>query len=463
MLYSYLLTRTDFKIQQAPESRAKDKRFAYSHYQDLLLLILEMSGYNVQGPDKTNPLVNVAKNSRLSTNKLAKALANDSDIKELIAKGTSRIGNFDEVVVRLYPIVVASAAFRDYSKKRNPEIKDDMEMWRAVINTVILREPLFEQAARLNPDFTVKGFEQAMQMLTETLSSYTDIRLSFDSAKKALVSSLDKAYELYHALLLLPVEITKFQAERLEEAKNKYLPTDDDLNPNTRFVDNKFVAYLENDEELSDYFAAHPFSWESDFVLIKALLDKILQSDIYAEYMAKAESSFSDDCEFWRDIFRKVIFPSDELLEVMESRSIYWNDDLNIMGTFVLKTVRAIASGEGTPVSLLPQYKDIEDEEYGPRLFMDTINGREEYQEMIFKCINSSQWDPERLAFMDIVILMTAIAELLNFPTIPTVVTINEYVEIANYYSTPKSGQFINGILFTIINNLKSEGRLLKD
>lgn len=463
MLYSYLLTRTDFKIQQAPESRAKDKRFAYSLYQDLLLLILEMSGYNVQGPDKTNPLVNVAKNSRLSTNKLAKALANDSDIKELIAKGTSRIGNFDEVVVRLYPIVVASAAFRDYSKKRNPEIKDDMEMWRAVINTVILREPLFEQAARLNPDFTVKGFEQAMQMLTETLSSYTDIRLSLDSAKKALVSSLDKAYELYHALLLLPVEITKFQAERLEEAKNKYLPTDDDLNPNTRFVDNKFVAYLENDEELSGYFAAHPFSWESDFVLIKALLDKILQSDIYAEYMAKAESSFSDDCEFWRDIFRKVIFPSDELLEVMESRSIYWNDDLNIMGTFVLKTVRAIASGEGTPVSLLPQYKDIEDEEYGPRLFMDTINGREEYQEMIFKCINSSQWDPERLAFMDIVILMTAIAELLNFPTIPTVVTINEYVEIANYYSTPKSGQFINGILFTIINNLKSEGRLLKD
>lgn len=463
MLYSYLLTRTDFKIQQAPESRAKDKRFAYSLYQDLLLLILEMSGYNVQGPDKTNPLVNVAKNSRLSANKLAKALANDSDIKELIAKGTSRIGNFDEVVVRLYPIVVASAAFRDYSKKRNPEIKDDMEMWRAVINTVILREPLFEQAARLNPDFTVKGFEQAMQMLTETLSSYTDIRLSLDSAKKALVSSLDKAYELYHALLLLPVEITKFQAERLEEAKNKYLPTDDDLNPNTRFVDNKFVAYLENDEELSDYFAAHPFSWESDFVLIKALLDKILQSDIYAEYMAKAESSFSDDCEFWRDIFRKVIFPSDELLEVMESRSIYWNDDLNIMGTFVLKTVRAIASGEGTPVSLLPQYKDIEDEEYGPRLFMDTINGREEYQEMIFKCINSSHWDPERLAFMDIVILMTAIAELLNFPTIPTVVTINEYVEIANYYSTPKSGQFINGMLFTIINNLKSEGRLLKD
>lgn len=463
MLYSYLLTRTDFKIQQAPESRAKDKRFAYLLYQDLLLLILEMSGYNVQGPDKTNPLVNVAKNSRLSANKLAKALANDSDIKELIAKGTSRIGNFDEVVVRLYPIVVASAAFRDYSKKRNPEIKDDMEMWRAVINTVILREPLFEQAARLNPDFTVKGFEQAMQMLTETLSSYTDIRLSLDSAKKALVSSLDKAYELYHALLLLPVEITKFQAERLEEAKNKYLPTDDDLNPNTRFIDNKFVAYLENDEELSDYFAAHPFSWESDFVLIKALLDKILQSDIYAEYMAKAESSFSDDCEFWRDIFRKVIFPSDELLEVMESRSIYWNDDLNIMGTFVLKTVRAIASGEGTPVSLLPQYKDIEDEEYGPRLFMDTINGREEYQEMIFKCINSSQWDPERLAFMDIVILMTAIAELLNFPTIPTVVTINEYVEIANYYSTPKSGQFINGILFTIINNLKSEGRLLKD
>ncbi|MCM1517444.1 MAG: transcription antitermination protein NusB [Pseudoflavonifractor sp.] len=463
MLYSYLLTRTEFKIQQAPESRAKDKRFAYALYQDLLLLILEMSGYNVQGPDKANPLANVAKNSHLSANRLAKALANDSDIKELIAKGISSVGNFDEVVVRLYPVVVASAAFRDYSKKRNPEIKDDMEMWRAVINTVILREPLFEQAARLNPDFTLKGFELAVEMLTETLSSYTDVRLSLESAKKSLLASLDKAYELYHALLLLPVEITKFQAERLEEAKNKYLPTDDDLNPNTRFVDNKFVAYLEKDEALADYFASHPFSWESDFVLIKELLDKILQSDIYAEYMAKATSTFGEDCEFWRDIFRKVIFPSDELLEAMESRSVYWNDDLNIMGTFVLKTIRSIAAADGAPVSLLPQYKDMEDEEYGPKLFMYTVKGMEEYQEMIFKCVNSSQWDPERLAFMDMVIMMTAIAELLNFPTIPTVVTINEYVEIANYYSTPKSGQFINGILFTVINNLKSEGRLLKD
>lgn len=463
MLYSYLLTRTEFKIQQAPESRAKDKRFAYALYLDLLLMILEMSGYNVQGPDKLSPLAAVAKNSRLSANKLAKALAADSDIKELIARGTSRIGSFDEVVKRLYPVVVASAAFRDYSKKRSPEIKDDMEMWRAVINTVILREPLFEQAARINPDFTVKGFELAVQMLTETLSSYTDVRLSLDSARKSLLASLDKAYELYHALLLLPVEITRYQSERLEEAKNKYLPTDDDLNPNTKFIDNKFVAYLEGNEELSDYFSEHPFSWETDFVLIKQLLDKILESEMYADYMSRPESTFADDCELWRDIFRKIIFPSDELLEALESRSLYWNDDLNIMGTFVLKTVRTIANSEGAPVSLLPQYKDMEDEEYGPKLFMAAVKGQEEYQEMIIRCVNSSQWDPERLAFMDMVIMTTAIAEILNFPTIPTVVSINEYIEIANFYSTPKSGQFINGILFTVINNLKSEGRLLKD
>lgn len=105
----------------------------------------------------------------------------------------------------------------------------------------------------------------------------------------------------------------------------------------------------------------------------------------------------------------------------------------------------------------------MEDEEYGPKLFMAAVKGQEEYQEMVIKCVNSSQWDPERLAFMDMVIMTTAIAEILNFPTIPTVVSINEYIEIANFYSTPKSGQFINGILFTVINNLKSEGRLLKD
>ncbi len=133
------------------------------------------------------------------------------------------------------------------------------------------------------------------------------------------------------------------------------------------------------------------------------------------------------------------------------------------MGSFVLKTIKIFANAKGAPVKLLPKFKDLEDERFGPRLFEAAISNQDEYRAMIDECLVESRWDPDRLAFMDIVILETAIAELLNFESIPTIVTINEYTEIANYYSTPKSGQFITGMLYAIVNNLKKAGILVKE
>lgn len=146
----------------------------------------------------------------------------------------------------------------------------------------------------------------------------------------------------------------------------------------------------------------------------------------------------------------------------MEARSVYWNDDLAIMGTFVLKSIKHFAASGRVDTSLLPIYKDDEDAKFGPELFLTAIKERDTYKSYIEKFINDSSWDPERLAFMDIVILITAITELLKFPAIPMAVTMNEYVEIANYYSTQRSGQFINGVLFSIANYLREEGRLAK-
>lgn len=170
----------------------------------------------------------------------------------------------------------------------------------------------------------------------------------------------------------------------------------------------------------------------------------------------------ADDCEFWRNVFKNIILPSDELAEALETKSVYWNDDLDIMGTFVLKTIKRIGGSAEEPVELLPKYKDEEDSRFGAELFMDAVNNLEEYRSYIDRFINASQWDPERLAFMDGVIMITAIAELLNYPLIPVPVTLNEYIEIANSYSTPRSGQFINGILYSVINYLRSEGKLTK-
>ena len=178
--------------------------------------------------------------------------------------------------------------------------------------------------------------------------------------------------------------------------------------------------------------------------------------------MDAPESSFEADCEFWRDILRSVILPGDALSEALEDKSIFWNDDLQTMGTFVLKTIRNAEQAEGEDISFFPQYKDEEDAKFGAELFTDAVDHREDYRALVEKFINTGNWDPDRLAFMDIVILTVAIAELKNYPNIPVVVTMNEYIEIANNYSTAKSGQFINGVLSSIARDLRESGEIAK-
>ncbi|MDE5837826.1 MAG: hypothetical protein K2H39_02105, partial [Paramuribaculum sp.] len=327
-----------------------------------------------------------------------------------------------------------------------------MKFWTVVIATVLAKDELFIACARKNADFTLSGFERGIQMAIDTLSSYSDTKSTLNEARNSLDRSLDKARELYFALLLLPVELTRLQEQKLDAAKHKYLPSAEDLNPDTRFVDNIFPKLINESPEVKDFLKDNPIGWENDFTLTKKLLDKILASDIYEDYMNKPVTDRTIDCDFWRAVYKSIILPSDELAEVLESKSVFWNDDIEIMGTFVLKTVKRIANSQKEPVELLPKFKDDEDARFGSELFMYSVNNLEEYRSYIDKFINASQWDPERLAFMDGVIMITAIAELLNFPAIPIAVTLNEYIEIANSYSTQRRGQFINGILYSVIN-----------
>jgi N utilization substance protein B len=178
--------------------------------------------------------------------------------------------------------------------------------------------------------------------------------------------------------------------------------------------------------------------------------------------MASPATSYAADCDFWRSILKNVIFTSDDLADALEEKSVYWNDDLQIIGTFVLKTIKQSANAPEEAIKLLPQYKDAEDARFGNELFIDAIKNRETYRSYIDRLINVGNWDPERIAFMDIVIMTTAISELINYPAIPLAVTMNEYVEIANTYSSPKSGQFINGILYNVVNILREEGKTNK-
>ena len=283
---------------------------------------------------------------------------------------------------------------------------------------------------------------------------------TLETTKARLKDSLDKAYELYYYLLTLPIELTKLQECRIEAAKGKYMPSEEEMNPNMRFVDNSFVNSLMLSQPLQEMVKAFSLTWNEDEVYLRLILDKILKSDIYEEYMTKESVSDNDDIEFWRQVMKKVVLPDEDLAELLESKSVYWNDDIDIVGTFVVKTIKRFASDHEMP--FLPQFKDEEDAQFAELLFVNAVKNKERYMELIDKFVKKSSWDTERLAFMDVVILYVALAELEKVPSVPAVVTINEFVEMAKCYSTPNSGQFINGILYSIIKHLKNEGLLNK-
>ena len=310
--------------------------------------------------------------------------------------------------------------------------------------------------------FTQLGLQRAINMAVNTLTSCSDTIKSIDDAKKDLQKSLDKAYELYHAILLLMVEITRTEANRIESAKDKYLPSAEDLNPDTRFIENKFIQSIEYNEQMADYLKDNPISWEGDIYLIRDLLEKIVESEAYKNYMSLPEVTYSDDCELWKQLLKTVIVPSDALAESLESKSVFWNDDLDIMSTFVAKTIKQFAAAGNDSPGLLPKFKDAEDAKFGEQLFIDTIKNQDLYHSYITRFIDKKQWEADRIPFMDNVIISVIISELINFPLIPIPVTINEYVDIANRYSSPKSGIFINGIITNIIKTLREEGKIKK-
>ena len=284
---------------------------------------------------------------------------------------------------------------------------------------------------------------------------------NLDTAEKELFFSLSKAYDLYNYLLLLMVEITRCAAKKQNAAKSKLLPTAEELYPNTKFVDNRFIAQLEVNKQLLEFSETQKKTWENESEFIKSLCEKIMDSDIYKEYMESDTSSYEEDRELWRKIYKRIIFNNPDLDQVLEDQSLYWNDDKEIVDTFVLKTIKRFDEKNGASQELLPEFKDDEDQDFARRLFRRAILNADYYRHLISE--NTRNWELDRIAFMDVIIMQIALAEILSFPNIPVSVSLNEYVEIAKLYSTPKSGSFINGTLDGIVKTLKEENKLTKN
>jgi N utilization substance protein B len=292
-------------------------------------------------------------------------------------------------------------------------------------------------------------------------SYYQNGGKNLDTAEKEVLFSLSKAYDLYNYLLLLMVEETRFSFEILEQKEqvNRVAHKEEALSH--RFVDNKFIAQLESNKQLCEFKENKKWNWKDERTYLKNLYEKITEADFFQEYMSAEENDYDADREVWRKIYKNIIMKDEKIDDILEEQSLYWNDDKEIVDTFVLKTIKRFDIGKGEDQELLPEFKDIEDREFATRLFRRTITNDEYYRDLISQSVRN--WEFNRLAFMDVIIMQVAVAEILSFPQIPTSVTINEYVEIAKYYSTPKSAGYVNGIIDNVARRLKHENKISKE
>ena len=292
-----------------------------------------------------------------------------------------------------------------------------------------------------------------------TYAYYQNGNKNIDTAEKELFFSLSKAYDLYNYLLALIVAVTKEAGRRLEVAQAR-ARREGQPEPSQKFVFNRFALQLEENKALTDFISTQKFTWDDAAPTIGQLFETIESSEIYQEYMESKEDDYETDRELWRKLYKTFFMNNSELDAILEDQSLYWNDDKEIVDTFVLKTIKRFKEQNGAKEELLPEWDSEEEKEYARKLFRAAILNDAQYQRFMSEA--SRNWDFSRLAYMDVIIMQIAIAEMMTFPNIPISVSINEYVEIAKLYSTRKSGAYINGMLDAIARNLIQTGRLLK-
>lgn len=285
-------------------------------------------------------------------------------------------------------------------------------------------------------------------------------------AEKELLYNINKSYDLYISIFVLLIDIANYAESRIDIARNKLQPTSEDLNPNTRFIDSAMIHQIRNSDQLMRYINAKKISWVNYPELIKELYSHVTSDPVYLEFMKAQSVNFSDELKLFSHLLSNIIYPNENLENVLEEQSIYWTDDLEYMISMVIKSLKRFREDYTGEDQLLPLYKNPEnrripeDKEFALELLRKSILHKEEY--IAYIKANTQNWDLERIAFMDILIMQMAITEFIGFPSIPTKVTMNEYLEISKVYSTSKSSVFINGVLDKVAALLRSENKIKK-
>lgn len=283
---------------------------------------------------------------------------------------------------------------------------------------------------------------------------------TISQSESELLFSIKKTYDLYHLLFALLSDVRDFAEDKIESRKLKNLPTVEDLNPNTRFINNRLIYRLSKDRSITEYLRKNKLNWINHGELIRNVYQSMIESDIYHEYIASNTNDFNIDRQFCEDFFSTVLVNCEPLQTELEEQSIYWNDDLDFVVSMVVKTIKKFKSELDENDYIMELYKDEEDREFTTKLFRKAIGNDIQNRKVIETY--TKNWDVDRVAIMDILIMELALTELTEFSSIPVKVTLNEYIELAKYYSTNRSSTFINGVLDRITKDYREEGKIMK-
>jgi len=295
----------------------------------------------------------------------------------------------------------------------------------------------------------------------QTLYSYHKVAgKTYSGAEKELIHSIEKSFDLYHLLMVLLIDVVDYAESRIEQAKQKNIPTHEDLHPNTRFIDNQVIRQLKDNSAFARFLANKPLSWVQYPEIYRNLYNLILDTEFFQSYLSDEDHTYKSDKIILERICLDVVANYEDLYLNLEEQSIYWIDDVDFVIKMIVKTLKKFKGDDREGGELLPMFKDKDDLSYCKKLLRTTIKNEEEYLALIKASANN--WELERIAFIDSLILQLAISEAVEFKSIPTKVTINEFIEIGKLYSTQKSSKFINGILDNIFTGLKGEGKILK-
>ncbi len=298
-------------------------------------------------------------------------------------------------------------------------------------------------------------------------SSVLSGNMSLAQAESQLDVACEAARDLYIYMLGIVSPLTKIARERIEAAKGKFNPTEEERNPNMKFADNALAKLLDEDVDFQKIFNKKKYSWAQYDLLLKKIMTSVASKDYYAEYMASEGTSLQEDCRLFTKIFEEEFVDSEELEQILEEKSLYWNDDLAYSLTWCCNTFKDFAKGERW--SLLPLYQsemmkgeNVEsDKLYVRKLLQAAFAGYERYSGMVADSV--AGWEKDRLFSTDVVLIVMGLAEAATFPTIPVKVTINEYVEISKFFGTAKSRSFVNGLLDRLIQQMVNDGQIVKE